>query len=198
MKDYARSPPSPCVRPRRQGVSRRWGWCVAVLCCLSILVGSGFYVVYRIRAHHHASELALVKHAKLKKAAAASSDLRTVLAKKQKTFSGLDFYRLLLQTPQVQAKADPEPQQPVTLHQALPSAVGRYLIQVATLSQKTNADALVNRLNTAGFAVKVEVLPRVQGAWYRLLLGPYSSKKAAQEDVQQLRTWHLHPVVRVA
>ena len=110
----------------------------------------------------------------------------------------MDFYRLLLQPAQVSAHSDAEPQKPAAAQQVLPSAVGRYLIQVATLSQKTNADALVNRLNMSGFSVKVEVLPRAQGAWYRLLLGPYSSKKAAQEDVQQLRSWRLHPVVRVA
>ena len=63
----------------------------------------------------------------------------------------------------------------------------RYTIQIAALKDRPTAEALADRLKDKGYPVFIlpHVVPR-QGTWYRVRVGHFTKREAAQEMAQQL------------
>jgi cell division septation protein DedD len=61
---------------------------------------------------------------------------------------------------------------------------GEYTIQVSAWRDKSIADEMVKRLAEAGYPAYVEERPYKDGSWFTVRIGRYSSRKDAQEAVQ--------------
>ena len=78
-------------------------------------------------------------------------------------------------TPAVPAVASPKARQT------------RYTVQVATLKERSAAEALVTRLKERGYPVFIlpHVVPK-RGTWYRVRVGHFTERGKAQDLVQRL------------
>jgi cell division protein FtsN len=87
------------------------------------------------------------------------------------------------QAPVVSAEAPTAPSPPI---QALPTVPG-YVLQVTSVRNFNDADALRAKLTLEGFDVAIKNIV-VQGViWYRVQLGPFTSKKDALATQENLK-----------
>jgi cell division septation protein DedD len=63
----------------------------------------------------------------------------------------------------------------------------RYTIQIAALKDRPTAEALTDRLKRKGYPVFIlpHVIPK-RGTWYRVRVGHFTKREAAQEMAQQI------------
>jgi len=77
-----------------------------------------------------------------------------------------------------------------------PEASGAWAIQVAATQDKTQGSELVDRLGSQGYAaylVKADIDGK--GTWYRVRVGGYPSRKAAESDLAKLEKERFSPMI---
>jgi cell division septation protein DedD len=65
---------------------------------------------------------------------------------------------------------------------------GRYVVQVASLSSKENADRLESRLQKQGFSVSRDTVESDVGRLYRVRVGPFEKETEAAEASARIKT----------
>ena len=62
-----------------------------------------------------------------------------------------------------------------------------YTVQIASIRDRATAEALANRLRRKGYPAFIlpHVVPK-RGTWYRVRVGHYTQREAAQEMTQRL------------
>ncbi|MGR8935280.1 MAG: SPOR domain-containing protein [Gammaproteobacteria bacterium] len=84
--------------------------------------------------------------------------------------------------------AKPKQLQPTPEPPVRSSPLKRWVVQLGSFSQKTNADALVNKLRTQGFnAYSDSIQVAGKGTMYRVRIGPELDKKRAQAMQKKLQ-----------
>ncbi|MDI9817934.1 MULTISPECIES: SPOR domain-containing protein [unclassified Legionella] len=72
-----------------------------------------------------------------------------------------------------------------------------YLVQLASFKSNHDAERLKAALILKGFDVRIAVAPPQQGGWFRVILGPYTSRLEAEKiQVEVARSEHLKGMVR--
>ena len=105
----------------------------------------------------------------------------------------------MIETPPLQSKAKAaapalgKPSPAATQAKQMPASTaapklgemsGEYTIQVSAWRDKSIADEMVKRLTEAGYPAYVEERAYKDGSWFTVRIGRYSSRKDAQEAVQ--------------
>jgi cell division protein FtsN len=159
---------------KKQPSSKSWLW----LLLLIVIFGVG--VIYL--KHHHAQKVARAallqidnvqnkqKSSKLKDKTTGNNQATIKDANAQPEF---DFYTLL-------PKSKVMPDEPV-------STKGQFILHVMTLSNQAAAEHEKMQLGLFGLDAKVEKIVTSTGAKYKVIVGPYSSKKAAENDQVQMK-----------
>lgn len=101
--------------------------------------------------------------------------------------------------PKPQPAASVEPQPKAVPASAVASAGGSYIIQVASVQKIDGAQDLSGRLSKSGYPAFVEKTDLgSKGVWYRVYVGPFSSKNAADGAASTLKASRLasSPLVR--
>lgn len=74
---------------------------------------------------------------------------------------------------------------------AKPAATsGSWIIQVGSFSQKLNASGLRDRLNKTGYKSYLQETPSGNGKTWRVLVGPYETRTAAEEQRDRIKREH--------
>jgi cell division protein FtsN len=131
-----------------------------VLIAVAMLLLAGMYYVHHQKVIHHKSQV-LAKKIVIKKAAQ-----KAVLVAKP-TF---DFYTML----------------PKTGLTASSQKVGKYLLQVAAVQKKANAQVVQARLMHLGYAATMQNYTVSGVKIFRVLIGPYQTQKQALHDQKAL------------
>ena len=87
---------------------------------------------------------------------------------------------------QAPEKPTPAPSAPPARAPERPAVAGIW-IQVASLTSKREADALVARLSRRGFKSQIAPTPGPKGTLYRVRVGPYRSEEEARKSADKLR-----------
>ena len=92
--------------------------------------------------------------------------------------------------PQTPQPPSPSPKAPS------PAATGGALLQVAALRESQAAEQIARKLRQEGFAVRT-VKARVdgQGTWYRVRIGPFATRQAAQDVRERLVRLNFNPMI---
>lgn len=81
-----------------------------------------------------------------------------------------------------QTPAAPPPPVAATEPGSQPPAAGRYVLMVASLRSKDNADSLLAGLKAKGYSPWLEAVPMAEGGlWYRVVLGNFEKRQDAQQ-----------------
>ena len=97
-----------------------------------------------------------------------------------------DFYTIL-----------PKEQIDITKLSALPKATTKYFLQVAVLSNDTNADHLKSELALLGFDVYINKIKTDNNKLLNQVnIGPYFSHQAALNDQQRLTANHIDSILK--
>lgn len=75
-------------------------------------------------------------------------------------------------------------------------AASTYLLQAASFRDKDDANAMRATLLLEGMNAAVNEAPNADGAWYRVVVGPFTSEGDLERTLTQLRTRDI-PAVRV-
>jgi cell division protein FtsN len=76
---------------------------------------------------------------------------------------------------------------------------GSYLVQVASFKARKDAEHMKGLLTLKGFDVAVVPVTNARGNWFRVVVGPYSSRLLAQNaQISLAKTERLHGVVTSA
>lgn len=78
------------------------------------------------------------------------------------------------------------------------NTVVNYILQVASLHNKNDANHLKAELTLTGFNVHVTEIKTENTTWYRVTIGPYHSLEAAKNDVARLSENKIHAFIRKA
>ena len=73
--------------------------------------------------------------------------------------------------------------------------VKHYLLQVASVRDYGQADAMKAQLILLGFNVAIQKITVGSTVWHRVTVGPYNSLTKAQIDQKSLRKNHFNSVV---
>lgn len=79
-----------------------------------------------------------------------------------------------------------------TTHQTQPTLAGGYVLQVAALSQLSDANRYRDQIQALGYRVFVQEYRNNNQLLYRILVGPYASLDLAQRDQAQLKQKNLN------
>jgi cell division septation protein DedD len=97
----------------------------------------------------------------------------------------------------------PEAKAPVVEAKAAPVAApkaasgGNLVVQVSATKDQAEAKRLADKLNGKGFAAAVERADLgAKGVWYRVTVGPYADRAAADKAVAQLKQLKYSAMVR--
>jgi len=74
----------------------------------------------------------------------------------------------------------------------------RYNLQVASFKNPKDADELKARLVLLGFDVELQTLMQNEQEWTRIMMGPYTSKRAAEADQHRLRKEKITSLLRTS
>lgn len=94
---------------------------------------------------------------------------------------------------------EPAPAPPPTPEKAAPKAVatGAYIVQVAATRDQAEARRMVDKLNGKGYVAASERADLgAKGIWYRVTVGPYGDKAAADAAAAQLKQEKFAAIVR--
>lgn len=103
-----------------------------------------------------------------------------------------------------QKPATPIKAQAVVVREAKPLAPitaskQRYIVQIAAFNTKKDADQMKANLTLRGYSVSILPAQQATGMWFRVILGPYSSKLAAQQaKLTVAKNEHLQGMVKTA
>lgn len=90
----------------------------------------------------------------------------------------------------------PENRPIVSIKQATEKSKEHYVLQVASFKKNQEAERLKALLTLKGFEVSIVAAPPQQGGWFRVMLGPYSSKLVAEKMQMTLaRSEHLKGII---
>ena len=73
-----------------------------------------------------------------------------------------------------------------------------YMLQIASIKNFADADALKAKLTLGGYSVKVITITVSGNTWYRVLVGPYATSAAASKAQADLRQQHYEGIIRKA
>jgi cell division septation protein DedD len=95
----------------------------------------------------------------------------------------------ILQAFEDRGAEEPTPAPPAAASAARPPATGpaEIWIQVASLTARREADALVARLSRRGYRAQVAPTPGPKGQLYRVRVGPYRNEEDARRGADKLR-----------
>jgi cell division protein FtsN len=72
-----------------------------------------------------------------------------------------------------------------------------YVVQMASFKKRQEAERLKASLTLKGFDVAIVIAPPLQGGWFRVISGPYSSRMEAEKvQLAVARTQHIRGMVR--
>jgi DedD protein len=91
-----------------------------------------------------------------------------------------------VKTPPPTAKAAPEPVSKAAKVTAPP--IQGWFVQVGSFGQEMNASGLSTRLQSAGYDTRLQKIEIGKGYAYRVLVGPASSRRAAEKLADQLKS----------
>lgn len=77
------------------------------------------------------------------------------------------------------------------------AAASTYLLQAASFRDKDDANAMRATLLLEGMNAAVNEAPNADGAWYRVVVGPFANEGDLEQTLTQLRTRDI-PAVRVS
>ncbi|MDY0261886.1 SPOR domain-containing protein [Syntrophotalea acetylenica] len=93
--------------------------------------------------------------------------------------------------PKVEPVTAPSPR-PVTASAPVTSSGGGFIIQVASVQKQASAQDLSSRLAKSGYAAYVEKTDLgAKGIWYRVYVGPFASRSAADGAASTLKAARL-------
>jgi cell division protein FtsN len=74
-----------------------------------------------------------------------------------------------------------------------------FVVQVAAFNAKKDAEQMRANLTLKGYSVSIVPIKQTTGTWFRVILGPYSSKLAAEKaQITVARNEHLRGMIRTA
>jgi cell division protein FtsN len=77
---------------------------------------------------------------------------------------------------------------PILTLKTIPKPIDKYLVQAGSFEIRADADALKARLTLNGLEAKIESVKLNDGKlWHRVILGPFKTEAAAQENKLQLK-----------
>ena len=87
----------------------------------------------------------------------------------------------------------PDPPSTISLSSGHPLEDSGFGLQVAAMTKKDNADALVSSLHDKN--VPVRVLNHASDSFYRVVVGPYGDKRLANDAKSELEAWGYKPIL---
>lgn len=70
-----------------------------------------------------------------------------------------------------------------------------YIIQAAAYRQRTTAEKLKNRLSQQGFKTRIQAIEAEDGAWFRIILGPFADESRALQQKKRLQQHQIHGIL---
>jgi cell division protein FtsN len=95
-----------------------------------------------------------------------------------------DFYTLL---PNQEVMSGKKPETATAANSGKPAPASGYILQAGSFKNEAEADKRRASILMLGLPVKVQKAPGSE-AWYRVLVGPFADKKAAQEALTTLKS----------
>lgn len=88
---------------------------------------------------------------------------------------------------------------PVLAHAAPPAVISKdgYLVQMASFKSKQEAERMKASLALKGFAVNIAMVTQQQTTWYRVVVGPFSTRPQAEKiRLSIARSEHIVGMIR--
>ncbi|HVV69899.1 MAG TPA: SPOR domain-containing protein [Gammaproteobacteria bacterium] len=92
-------------------------------------------------------------------------------------------------------EAPPTTTKPTTPSEAIPNHTGKYMLQVASVKNYSEADRLKAQLSMLGLSVSIQKSTVDGEVWNRIFAGPFSTKQQALEKQQTLRENNISSMV---
>ncbi|PHQ79153.1 MAG: hypothetical protein COB66_07460 [Coxiella sp. (in: Bacteria)] len=170
--DYAKQTPQP--RFRRRGL-----WLLSIIIILAVIC---FAVVFFYKHKHNTQQTKQPVHL-------TQHNYKPVIEKLAIPKQQFDFYNMLPKMQVAVNKKNPH---------AAQVAAGQpyFLLQVATTSDTVAAQKLVTKLGVMGVSSYMKPYTTTDGkSLYRILVGPYLTKKNANTDQAYLHTNHINSML---
>jgi cell division septation protein DedD len=78
---------------------------------------------------------------------------------------------------------------------ALAGMKAKYTLQVASVREQAAAARIVKKLQQAGFSAYQSAGPPGSGGWYRVRVGAYETRKAAEAALRKFKDSRYKPII---
>lgn len=186
-KDYAKYQTKKSTIRDRKKPSKTWGiWVIALFLIIAVIAGMLYLNKTRKIESSSVKTVITEKRAsdKGKKVAPKKTVVDAAKVNSVDSEPQFDFYTIL-----------PKDRVAVSQQPSVDSNTVKYLLQVATVKNSSDAEHIKSELALIGFEANVEQLKINDVIWYRVNVGPYSSEIAAKNDQKKLNDNKVQSVV---